>query len=70
MGKQYYVYILMRALIPQAFRLLAIELAMRFLKDYFEDSYFGWNAEKFVSRSEHNLVRARGQMGLYRQLSF
>lgn len=59
-----------RALIPQAFRLLTIELAMRFLKDYFEDSYFGWNAEKFSSRREHNLVRERGQMGLYKKLSF
>ncbi len=57
-----------RALIPQAFRLITIELAMRFLKDYFEDSYFGWNAEKFSSRREHNLVRARGQLGLYRRV--
>lgn len=58
-----------RKRIPQAFRLLTIELAMRFLKDYFEDSYFGWNAEKFASRREHNLVRARGQLSLYRQLA-
>lgn len=57
-----------RALIPQAFRLITIELAMRFLKDYFEDSYFGWNAEKFASRREHNLARARGQISLYRQI--
>ena len=57
-----------RALIPQAFRLLTIELAMRFLKDYFDDVYFGWNAEKFSSRREHNLARTRGQLGLYRAI--
>lgn len=56
------------ALIPQAFRLITIELAMRFLKDYFEDSYFGWNPQRFTSRMDHNLARAKGQISLYRQI--
>lgn len=55
-------------LIPQAFRLLVIEQAMRFLKDYFEDNYYGWDPARFDSRREHNLVRARNQLSLYRQI--
>ena len=57
-----------RQLIPQAFRLITIELAMRFLQDYFEDSYFGWDAAHFETRREHNLVRARNQIELHRQI--
>ncbi len=57
-----------RGLIPQAFRLLVIEQAMRFLKDYFEDNYYGWNPAKFSSRREHNLVRCRGQLSLFEQI--
>lgn len=57
-----------RALIPQAFRLITIEQAVRFLNDYFEDSYFGWSPERFVSRRAHNLVRTHGQLSLYRQI--
>lgn len=56
-----------QALIPQAFRLMTLECGMRFLKDYFEDSYFGWNPKKFPSRRAHNLVRAEGQMSLFKQ---
>ena len=57
-----------RQLIPQAFRLITIELAMRFLQDYFEDSYFGWDTSSFATRREHNLVRARNQIELHRQI--
>jgi Ser/Thr protein kinase RdoA (MazF antagonist) len=56
------------SLIPQAFRLITLELATRFLKDYFEDSYFGWDPARFGSRREHNLARARNQIALYRQV--
>lgn len=58
-----------RSLIPQAFRLLVIEQAMRFLNDYFEDTYYGWDQARFSSRREHNLVRCRGQINLYRQIA-
>lgn len=58
-----------RELIPQAFRLLVIEQAMRFLKDYFEDNYYAWNPEKFESRRQHNLVRTRGQLSLFEQIA-
>src|SRR3989344_2863232 len=55
-------------LVPQAFRLIALECGIRFLKDYFEDAYFGWNQKKFASRREHNLARVRGQLNLYEQI--
>lgn len=57
-----------RKLIPQAFLLITLELAMRFLQDYFEDSYFHWSPERFATRREHNLARARNQIALYRQV--
>lgn len=57
-----------QTLIPQAFRLMTLECGIRFLKDYFEDTYFGWNKKKFPSRRAHNLARARGQMSLFKQI--
>jgi Ser/Thr protein kinase RdoA (MazF antagonist) len=45
-----------------------IELAARFCADVFADEYFGWDATRFASRREHNLVRARGQLALGRQV--
>ncbi|MCH7828839.1 phosphotransferase [Patescibacteria group bacterium] len=57
-----------RQLIPQALRLITTELAMRFLQDYFEDSYFGWDAAHFATRREHNLTRARNQIELHHQI--
>jgi Ser/Thr protein kinase RdoA (MazF antagonist) len=43
---------------------VCIELAARFAVDAFDDHYFGWDAARFPSRRAHNLVRARGQLGL------
>lgn len=45
---------------------IALELASRFCRDVFDDSYFGWNAGRFPSRRAHNLFRARGQLALAR----
>ena len=45
---------------------VALELAARFCVDVFDDSYFGWDATRFASRREHNLLRARGQLSLAR----
>ncbi len=55
-------------LLPQAARFITLELAARFLSDYFEDSYFAFDASRYASRREHNLARARGQMALYYDL--
>ena len=47
---------------------ICTELAARFCKDAFEERYFGWNAERFASRAEHNALRARGQLALARSV--
>lgn len=57
-----------KKLIPRAIKLITLELASRFLRDYFEDSYFGWSPKKYKSRREHNLARARGQVALYNDI--
>jgi Ser/Thr protein kinase RdoA (MazF antagonist) len=40
---------------------ISLELAARFAADALDESYFGWNANRFPSRGDHNLVRAGGQ---------
>jgi hypothetical protein len=56
------------ALLLRATKLKCLELASRFLVDYFEDNYFGWNEKKYSSRKEHNLARAKGQVTLFKSL--
>ena len=46
---------------------ISLELAARFAADALQESYFGWDAERFPAAAEHNLTRARGQLSLYRQ---
>lgn len=48
---------------------VALQLAARFAADVVNQSYFGWDATRFASRAEHNLIRARGQLSLARSLS-
>jgi Ser/Thr protein kinase RdoA (MazF antagonist) len=47
---------------------VCVELAARFCGDVFGDSYFGWDRARFPSRRFHNLVRARGQLALAREV--
>jgi Ser/Thr protein kinase RdoA (MazF antagonist) len=47
---------------------VCVELAARFCADVFEDRYFGWDPARFPSRREHNLIRARGQLALARDV--
>lgn len=47
---------------------ICVELSMRFLADALNESYFGWDATRFASRGEHNLLRARGQWELARSV--
>lgn len=54
-----------QSLIPQAAKLIMLGLAARFLNDYIEDSYFGWDETKYKSRKAHNKARALGQISLY-----
>jgi len=39
-----------------------VELAARFCADALNESYFGWNAQRFPGASEHNQLRAESQM--------
>jgi hypothetical protein len=41
---------------------IMIELAARFCADALNESYFAWDPVRFPSRSEHNRVRAEGQL--------
>ncbi|UCC15796.1 MAG: phosphotransferase [Gammaproteobacteria bacterium] len=45
---------------------ILVELAARFCADALNESYFGWDPERFPDRSEHNRVRAAGQLAAYR----
>lgn len=57
-----------RSLVPRSVATITLELASRFLADYFNDSYFGWDPSRYPSRRAHNLARARGQLALYRDV--
>lgn len=56
------------ARVVQACRLITIELASRFLRDVFEDRYFGWDTTRYASRPDHNLARARGCITLFESM--
>ncbi len=47
---------------------IMLELAARFAKDALLETYFGWDAQRFGTRGEHNLVRAQIQLGLAKSL--
>jgi Ser/Thr protein kinase RdoA (MazF antagonist) len=52
--------------VPKAIGTITLELAARFLADYFEDNYFGWDSSRYPSRKAHNLARALGQIAEFR----
>lgn len=43
---------------------ITLELCARFVADALEESYFGWDAERFPTRGDHNALRAEGQWRL------
>jgi Ser/Thr protein kinase RdoA (MazF antagonist) len=47
---------------------ISLELSARFFADALNESYFGWDATRFASRSEHNLVRGRSQLLLAKSI--
>jgi Ser/Thr protein kinase RdoA (MazF antagonist) len=53
----------------QSARLLALELAARFLIDVVHDTYFGFDSTRYPSRRAHNLARACGQYHLAQTMS-
>src|SRR6185437_7682587 len=48
---------------------VCVELAARFCVDIFDDRYWGWDPSRFPSRRAHNLIRARGQLALARDVA-
>ena len=54
-----------RAILPATLTII-VELAARFCADALNESYFGWDSEQYPTRSEHNQVRAAGQLALAR----
>ncbi len=55
--------------IYSAMGLITLELAARFLTDYFEESYFQWDSNRFKSSAEHNLSRTRKTINYYQDFS-
>ncbi|MFO0688124.1 MAG: aminoglycoside phosphotransferase family protein [Myxococcota bacterium] len=43
---------------------ITLELCARFVTDALEETYFGWDAERFPTRGDHNALRAEGQWRL------
>jgi Ser/Thr protein kinase RdoA (MazF antagonist) len=45
---------------------VTLELCARYVTDALEECYFGWEATRFATRGDHNLVRAQGQWDAFR----
>lgn len=48
---------------------ILIELAARFCADALNECYFGWNPDRFATRSEHNQARATSQLHVAESLA-
>jgi Ser/Thr protein kinase RdoA (MazF antagonist) len=57
------------AYIPQGIQLITLELASRYLIDYYEDTYFGWNPNLFASRQANHQQRIQNLLGLYEDVA-
>lgn len=44
---------------------ICVILSSRFLADALHERYFGFDAQRFVARGEHNLLRGQGQLALF-----
>jgi len=51
------------------FERIPLELSVRFATDVLAECYFGWDASRYPSRSDHNLARARSQLALAQLVS-
>lgn len=48
--------------LPDTTLTIALELAARFAADALQENYFGWDSTRYETASEHNQVRAAGQL--------
>ncbi len=53
-------------LLPRTVTHIILNQALRFMMDYFEDNYFGYDSRRYETRRAANLARARGQMALWK----
>ena len=60
-GREFLLHDEWQSILPATYTIY-IELAARFCADALNESFFGWDREKFASHSEHNEIRARGQL--------
>lgn len=58
-----------RAQLVSGLLVICTELACRFAADALNESYFGWDANRFESRGDHNLHRAKVQLALAQSVS-
>jgi Ser/Thr protein kinase RdoA (MazF antagonist) len=57
-----------RSRLVEGLATICVELSARFLADALNERYFGWNADRYATRGDHNLVRAKGQWTLARSV--
>ncbi len=57
------------AAIVSATETILVELAARFCADALNECYFGWDADRFATRSEHNQERAASQLHVAESLA-
>ncbi len=55
--------------LPAAAALQVLNLARRYLRDFFEEAYFAWDRERYPSLPEQNLRRGAGLLTLAAELS-
>ncbi|MBI4775031.1 MAG: aminoglycoside phosphotransferase family protein [Deltaproteobacteria bacterium] len=56
------------AALLHALPLIFLELGVRYLIDYFEETFFSWDPSRYSSRSEHNLHRMTRQWALFDEI--
>lgn len=55
-------------LLLRGYKLITLELGMRFLIDVSEDYYFAWDPQRYPSRKAHNLERCQRQIHLFKEI--
>ncbi|HEU5114336.1 MAG TPA: phosphotransferase [Candidatus Paceibacterota bacterium] len=53
----------------QATKIVTLELGARYLIDWHEDSYFGWDQRRFASRKESNIAAARKYISYFQSIA-
>lgn len=56
-------------MVKSATGLITLELAARFLTDYFKEEYFTWDNEKYENAAQHNLERTRRCLRYHNSMS-